>query len=118
MLSTSTRVAIPLRLPERLSALPKLANNLYWSWNTAVRAVWERIGGHAAWAESGHNPVRLLRTTPAVRWQELAADTSFLKRLDTAAAALETYLSGETWWDTNKPSGIPDDYRTGIATYT
>ena len=111
MLSTSTRVAIPLRLPERLSALPKLANNLYWSWNPSVRAVWERIGGHAAWEESGHNPVRLLRTTPAARWQELVTDTSFLKRLDTASAALETYLSGETWWDTNKPSDIPDDYR-------
>ena len=86
MLSTSTRVAIPLRLPERLSALPKLAYNLYWSWSPTVRAVWERVGGHAAWQDSGHNPVRLLRTTPASRWLELSTDASFLKRLDAAAA--------------------------------
>ncbi len=50
------------------------------------------------WATSGHNPVRFLGAVPASRLRELAADEGFAERLRHACADLETYVSGDRWY--------------------
>ena len=79
-------------LPKPLSALATIAENLFWTWNTDARALFERIDP-AAWEASEHNPVRVLQETPAARLEELARDDSFLEHLARVSEALDSYLS-------------------------
>lgn len=50
-------------LPERLSGLEELAENLWWSWNPGARMLFKTLD-RQAWKESGHNPDKMLRELP------------------------------------------------------
>ncbi len=47
-------------IPERLHRLPELANDLWWTWNTAPREVFRRLD-YPLWRQTAHNPVLMLR---------------------------------------------------------
>ena len=61
----NTPTAQPLfpHLPERLSGLEALAENLWWGWNPGARMLFKTLD-RQAWKESGHNPDRMLRELP------------------------------------------------------
>ncbi len=51
-------------IPARLSRLPDLARDLWWSWNTG-RDVFRRLD-YSLWRQTSHNPVMMLnRIDPA-----------------------------------------------------
>ena len=69
-------------LPERLSGLEELAENLWWSWNPGARMLFKTLD-RQAWKESGHNPDKMLRELPRERLPERALrlpDTDALMR--------------------------------------
>jgi glycogen phosphorylase len=84
-------------LPPPLEALGVLAGNLRWSWHPETQDLFAEVDA-AAWAAAGHDPVRFLGTVPMSRLEELARNKRFLKRLASARAELETYLTGERWY--------------------
>ena len=56
---TTRRSTFP-NLPEKLSGLAELSENLWWSWRPRARMLFKMLN-RQAWKESGHNPDRMLR---------------------------------------------------------
>ncbi|HWV58540.1 MAG TPA: alpha-glucan family phosphorylase, partial [Longimicrobiales bacterium] len=85
-------------LPAELSGLRALAANLRWGWRASTRDLFESIDPRL-WHATGRNPVRLLRETPAERFEALARDPAFVAAVAAESADLWNYLSEEsTWW--------------------
>ncbi|MCW2851226.1 MAG: malP, partial [Nocardioides sp.] len=74
-----------------------LALNLRWSWHPETQDVFEEVDP-ALWESTGHDPVGLLGAVGRTRLEELAADQGFLERLKVAADDLDSYLTGERWY--------------------
>lgn len=84
------------QLPESLYVLNELANDIRWSWNHAGDQLWRTIN-----ADSWHslkNPYAILQTTPSSRFDELAKDESFLKKLQLLESDRQRYLNREGWY--------------------
>ncbi|WP_221584904.1 alpha-glucan family phosphorylase [Microbacterium sp. G2-8] len=90
-------------LPEPLAALGPLAANLRWSWDPQTQDLFAEISPQV-W-EQRNDPVRVLSDVPRGRWEELAEDDAFLRRLASAAAALESYLTHDRWYQRAVPDG-------------
>ncbi|MFD0317381.1 glycosyltransferase family 1 protein [Streptomyces flavalbus] len=88
-------------LPEPLQPLSDLARNLRWSWHPETRDLFQSVDPEC-WAASGGDPVRLLGNVAPERLAELAEDRRFLRRLGTAAADLNDYVTGDRWYQ-NQP---------------
>ncbi|TNE44794.1 MAG: alpha-glucan family phosphorylase [Deltaproteobacteria bacterium] len=81
-----------LQLPESLQALHTLAYNLKWSWTPSTQELFAQINP-TLWKESRSNPVEVLKNTEESRLTELAADESFVAKVNAEHKALEAYLS-------------------------
>ncbi|MGW6335623.1 alpha-glucan family phosphorylase [Nocardia rhamnosiphila] len=101
------RFTVRAHLPERLAALDDLATNLRWSWHGPTQDVFAALDPRR-WAETGHDPVRMLREVPPERLDELAGDAEFCARVDAVAADLRAYL--------DRP--VPDAGVRGIAYFS
>ncbi len=86
-------------LPEPLTGLGELVNNLRWSWHPETQDVFDAIDANL-WRSTGGDPVRLLAEVPAERLQALARDRKFLRRLGNAVEDLRDYLDGDRWYQT------------------
>jgi starch phosphorylase len=96
----------PPALPERLSRLPELARDLWWSWHEA-REVFRRLD-YRLWRETSHNPVQLLLRISPRMLERAADDPAFLARYDAAVAAFDharAPASGSTWWEQHVDKG-------------
>ncbi len=90
-------------LPARIARLKDLSYNLWWSWRPEARTLFKEIDRNL-WAETYHNPVKLLRRCPQQRLEALLADQGFLARYDTAIAAFDHYmLAQDTWFARAQP---------------
>ncbi|MDX6769221.1 MAG: alpha-glucan family phosphorylase [Elusimicrobiota bacterium] len=90
-------------LPARFARLKDLAYNLWWSWHPEARALFKEVD-RTSWAETHHNPVSLLRSVPAERFEKLAADAGFCGRYDAVIAAFDAYMGAkDTWFARNNP---------------
>jgi starch phosphorylase len=84
-------------LPQRLEALGDLAQNLRWSWHPETQDIFAAID-QQAWDSCGHDPVHLLGSVSVDRLEELEKDDEFVARLDAVRADLESYLTGDRWY--------------------
>lgn len=91
-LTARRTLAVEPSLPPALEPLKRLARNLYWTWNTDAAALFERLDP-ILWAETAHNPVRMLQRVAPERLGELAEDPGFTGHLGQVMNALDTYLS-------------------------
>ena len=88
-----------LNLPNELSHLTEIAENLYWSWNRRLRELFESIDP-ITWKSTGQNPIALLKTLNESKIEALKNDFEFRKELSDAYAAHRSYLNEkmETWF--------------------
>ncbi len=77
-------------VPARLARLPELANNLLYSWNHQIRALFIRLDRHL-WRTCGHNPKVLLQRIPQARLNEAASDHVFLEEYQRALSIFDSY---------------------------
>jgi starch phosphorylase len=63
-------------LPQRLSGLGELAENLWWSWHPAARMLFKMLD-RQAWKESGHNPDKMLKELPGKILDAAAQDPEY-----------------------------------------
>src|SRR6266508_5372956 len=91
-------------LPEQLTGLGTLVNNLRWAWHPETQDVFEAVDPQL-WRATGGDPVKLLGEVPAARLDELANDHAFLGRLDLAVADLNSYVTDDRWFQTD--AGTP-----------
>jgi starch phosphorylase len=72
-------------LPQQLSELAELAENLWWSWHPAARMLFKMLN-RQAWKESGHNPDKMLKELPKEVLESAAIDTEYLRHYDAVLA--------------------------------
>ncbi len=99
---TLLRAKIPA-LPARLEGLAALAVNLSWSWHRQARALFRRID-EPTWRLSHHNPIEVLRATPAARFEVLAKDGDFCSHYDQVMAWFDAeQISVDGWFTEQYP---------------
>ncbi len=84
-------------LPESLTSLAELAQNLRWCWHPETQDLFRSVDADL-WAESGGDPIRLLSEVSADRLKQLAKDRKFVKNLALLRADLADYLSADQWY--------------------
>jgi glycogen phosphorylase len=90
-------------VPERLSRLPELANDLWWTWNAKAREVFRRLD-YPLWRQTAHNPVLMLRLVSPELIAQRAQDPEFLALYDAALEALVAARDAhDTWWQRHHP---------------
>jgi glycogen phosphorylase len=91
------RFTIRPQLPEPLAPLRGLMLNLRWSWHAETLDLFAAIDPEG-WERAEHDPVALLAEVPPERLASLAADPSFLRRLNDAVEDLSAYTTGPRWY--------------------
>jgi starch phosphorylase len=109
------RFTVRAHLPERLSALERLSNNLRWSWDTPTQELFATIDSEL-WERLGQDPVALLGGVSPKRLDQLAGDDEFLARLDHLAVELDSYLTRPRWYQDMQEGRA--DAPTGIAYFS
>src|ERR1700748_3016313 len=84
-------------LPDALLPLKKLASNYQWTWDHEARDLYRSID-REGWDAADHNPILFLNRLTKERLARLAADSTFIERLDHCVGRLNNYLSAETWF--------------------
>ncbi|KPL28738.1 MAG: alpha-glucan phosphorylase [Acidithiobacillales bacterium SM1_46] len=90
---SGTRYSLEVQpvLPERLSRLNELANDLLYSWDRQVRGLFFRLDP-ALWEAVGHSPKVFLRRVSQRRLDEAASDRVYVEEYNRALSAYDTYL--------------------------
>jgi glycogen phosphorylase len=86
------RIFIEPKLPDGLSPLMDLAQNLWWSWQHDAIDLFRSIDAEA-FAQHNYNPVALLDQLGTERAQELLADKSFVADMKRIHARFKEYMS-------------------------
>ena len=79
-------------IPERLSGLADLAENLWWSWRPRARMLFKMLD-RQAWKESGHNPDKMLRNLPAEVLATAAENPDYLRDYDVVMSMFRSYMT-------------------------
>lgn len=79
-------------IPPRLARLEELANNLYYSWDRATRALFARLHP-PLWDAVGHSPKAMLKRVDEQRLEEAAEDPSYLSAFNRVLSAYDSYHS-------------------------
>ncbi|MBE9561564.1 MAG: DUF3417 domain-containing protein, partial [Proteobacteria bacterium] len=77
-------------LPESLKQLEKLANNLWYSWNTPARQLFERLDPKL-WTRVKHNPTLFLRNVDQRSLHKAAKDPSYLQAYQQVLTSYNDY---------------------------
>lgn len=85
------KLIVESNIPESLNSLKEIAKNIWWSWNTKARELFEFIDP-AIWEESAHNPLLLLDRISYSRYLELSKDEEFKYKLEWVHSELKNYL--------------------------
>ncbi len=97
------KITVKPKLPERISKLYNLANNLWWSWNSFSLRLYDYIDSDL-FSKVGKNPVKFLSRISQKRLLEVSVDNDFLKEYDLIIDNFENYLvSKNTYFAQNFP---------------
>ncbi len=91
MSGTFFKLEIQPRLPEPLSRLNELANDLLYSWDRNVRRIFSRLD-NSLWEDCGHNPKVFLRRLRQRTLDEALHDRAFMDDYRRVIAGYDTYL--------------------------
>ncbi len=86
------RVSVKSQLPEALSLLEKLSENLWWSWNFEARELFEEIAGPSLWKACEENPIHALQLLPLERLQNFAQNDAYLDKLHKVYDKFKAYM--------------------------
>ncbi len=91
---TIFELEISPRIPPELAALEELANDLRYSWERDVRALFASLDP-ALWEACGHNPKVFLRRVSQQKLERAAQNRSYMARFSRAVAAARLYEKQE-----------------------
>lgn len=87
---TSFTLTVSPRIPERLNRLEELANNLWYSWDRATRALFSRLDPQL-WEIVDHSPKAFLRRVNESALLKAAEDLTFLSHYNSVLSAYDSY---------------------------
>jgi starch phosphorylase len=89
---TTYSIEVNPRIPERLSRLKELAENLWYSWDRPSRTLFARMHP-GLWGAVGNSPKAFLKRVDEDKLLEAAADHIFLGNYNRVLSVLDTYMS-------------------------
>jgi starch phosphorylase len=95
----------PVAIPERISGLGPLSENLWWSWKPHAEALYRQLDPFL-FASVSENPVLLLHRVAPERLQQAAADRDYLERYDAVMAEFNDLMdaaAATTWVGEHQP---------------
>ncbi len=91
-------------IPEKLSRLPELAYNLWWSWTPEARTLFKQLD-YPLWRSTKHNPVQILQQITPDRLVRRAADASFLRQYRKVMVKFDKEMQdNDGWFNTTYPA--------------
>lgn len=97
------RLSIFPRIPEPLSRLPELSNNLWWSWTPEAQDLFRDIDPEL-WDRVTHNPVKFGREVAQEKLDRAAEDPAYVARFNQVLAKFDAYMNPtETWFSRHYP---------------
>ncbi len=108
------KITVKPQLPERISELSTIANNLWWSWNTYALQLYDYIDSNL-FAKVGKNPIRFLSQINQKRLVEVANDSEFLKEYDLITENFKNYINSNTTYFNEH---FPDNKKDVIAYFS
>ena len=84
-------------MPEKLSRLPELAYNLWWSWNPVGRTVFKQLD-LTLWRSTNHNPVQMLKEISTEELETAAKDSLFYSQYKKALMIYDKEMETEHSW--------------------
>lgn len=92
------------KVPDRISRLPELAYNLWWSWNHDARMLFKQLD-LTRWRSTQHNPVQMIQEMGEEELKAAANDALFYRQYNKVLMAFDRDLSnGHTWYKKEFPS--------------
>jgi len=88
------------KLPERISRLDELADNLWWSWHEEARNLFRALD-YPLWRVTVHNPVKQLHEVSQDTLQTAANDPAFLALYDSVMSTFDADMSSPNTWFTS-----------------
>ena len=102
------KITVNPQLPKRIEKLGKVANNLWWSWNTEFLRLFKKIDIDL-WENVNKDPVKFLRLVSQEKLEEAATNSSFLREYDKIVENFEDYINSKnTWYARNYPNNTSD----------
>ncbi len=102
------KITVNPQLPKRIEELDKIANNLWWSWNTEFLRLFKQIDIDL-WETVEKNPVKFLKLVAQEKLEEASQNPSFLKAYDKMVENFEAYQNSKsTWFSRNYPENKND----------
>ena len=95
-LNAKSFVVIP-NLPEVLSPLMTIANNMWWCWSSDAVELFRRLDRDMG-EETYHSPKAMLGMVSQKRLEELAEDDSFVSHMERVKNDLDKYMTMNTWF--------------------
>jgi starch phosphorylase len=91
-------------IPEKFSRFPELAYNLWWSWSSEARGLFQQLNP-LAWQTGKNNAVRILKETPSARFDEFANDQEMVALYEKVMGRFDAYMRAENTWFTQAHPG-------------
>ncbi|SCX23147.1 starch phosphorylase [Nitrosomonas eutropha] len=104
---TAFTLTISPKIPARLDRLEELANNLWYSWDRATRALFSRLDPQL-WGIVGHSPKAFLRRVNESALLQAAEDLTFLGHYNSVLSAYDSYHSEPSRHQTIKGLNVRD----------
>lgn len=86
------RLIVESNIPQKLTPLREISRNIWWTWNTKARQLFEYIDPKL-WEESAHNPIVLLEEVSYDRFKELEEDEEFIYKMQWVDNEMKNYLA-------------------------
>ena len=102
------RVTVVPQLPQRISKLSEIANNLWWSWNTEFLRLLKMIDLDL-WEASEKNPVKFLKLISQEKIEQIVHDQNFLREYDKVAENFDNYMNSKDSWFSKKYPNNKED---------
>ena len=102
------KITVTPQLPERIKDLSKIANNLWWSWNSEFLRLFKQIDIDL-WERVDKNPVKFLKLVSQEKLNDILRDNSFLKQYDELVENFNNYMNSKnTWFSKKYPNNKKD----------
>jgi starch phosphorylase len=90
MPGTEYRLEVQPHIPEALSRLQELANDLKYTWDRRIRGLFYQLD-HELWENCGHNPKVFLRRVSQTALEQAARDRVFLEEYHRILSSIDSY---------------------------
>jgi len=90
--SNLKEISVKSHLPESLSKLEEIAQNIWWSWDSNAKKLFREIDKEA-WKEASSNPVQLLNILHYDKLVAIGKNEEFIKKLNVVYDDFKAYLN-------------------------